>query len=258
MSISNELWGASRTDRLSSARNLTSEELSAVHDDLRRGRVEPNWPYGSATSINPLLVILGASPGNSPTAWRPQFRDARTVRPAYGRKAPLWCVLPGYDGLLGQGEGARANTSGPRWRTRRRCTRALRNHESRDRGERKCKRRSDLTTPLRDGCSPPFADGLRPRVLVLLGLRGRLKELSRLFVDAFEGLDVRRPHHEYALERYQIKRLVFREWELAGNHGSPMLLVDWPQHPSRSPFSDPLWWRVACEQFAARRSSLFE
>ena len=101
-------------------------------------------------------------------------------------------------------------------------------------------------------------DGPRPRVLVLLGLRGRLKELSRLFADTFEGFDVRHPHHEYALEKYQTKRLVFREWEFSGNHGPPLLLVDWPQHPSRSPFSDPRWWRVACEQFAARRSSLIE
>ena len=58
------------------------------------------------------------------------------------------------------------------------------------------------------------------------------------------------PHHEYALEKYQTKRLVFREWELAGKQAHPLLLVDWPQHPSRSPFSDPFWWRAACEQFA--------
>ena len=66
MTISSELWGASRIDRISRALDLTDEQVDAIHDDLRRGRVEPGWPYGSATSINPLVVVLGASPGTSP------------------------------------------------------------------------------------------------------------------------------------------------------------------------------------------------
>ena len=257
MPIRNELWDASRTDRLSSACDLTSEELSAVHDELRRGRVEPGWPYGSATSINPLLVILGASPGNSPrrgdrnfvtrepfglpTAGKPHSGVFYPDTTGYRDKVKVLAqTLLDHDGALGDDALALFGTMNL-------ATAASANASDVQIDDSFA--RWALTT---------IRDGLRPRVLVLLGLRGRLKELSRLFADAFEGLDVRRPHHEYALERYQIKRLVFREWELAGNHGSPMLLVDWPQHPSRSPFSDPHWWRVACEQFVARRSSLFE
>ena len=61
-----DLWAASRGARLSSARALTSDVLDEVHEALRRGQDEPGWPYGSVTSINTLLVILGPSPGASP------------------------------------------------------------------------------------------------------------------------------------------------------------------------------------------------
>ena len=258
MVISNELWGISRTARLSSACSLTSEELNAIHDDLRRGCVEPGWPYGSATSINPLLVVLGASPGKSPqpgdrnyvmrkpfdlpTAGKPHphvlsYKDTRGY---YDKMRTLGRTLLDADDTLGDDALALFGTMNLSTAA---SGRASDVHVGRQFA------RWVLAT---------IRDGLRPRVLVLLGLRGRLKELSRLFADTFEGFDVRQPDREYALEKYQTKRLVFREWDLVGKPGSPLLLVDWPQHPSRSPFSDPLWWRVACEQFAARRSSLIE
>ena len=229
---SDEIWGASRRARLSSARALTSEALNAIHDALRRGRVEPGWPYGSATSINPLLVILGASPGNSPQpgdcnyVTREPFPLPTAGEPHHGVFYPdprgyfdkargLAQTLLDHDGALGDDAFALLGTM---------------NLATAASG-----RASDvrIDDSFARWVLATIRDGLRPRVLVLLGLRGRLKELSRLFADVFEGFDVRHPHHEYALEKYQTKRLVFREWELAGNHGSPMLLVDWPQHPKQ-------------------------
>ena len=93
-------------------------------------------------------------------------------------------------------------------------------------------------------------DGLCPRVLVLLGLRGRFKprkKLSRLFEDVFEGLDVQRPERKYALDI--APSYAFREWDLETPRGSPLLLVDWPQHPVRPPLKDADMWRAACNQF---------
>ena len=57
-----DLWSDSVGERLRSARALSEPELEAVHAALCEGcPVEP-WPYGNATSINPLLVTLGPSP----------------------------------------------------------------------------------------------------------------------------------------------------------------------------------------------------
>ena len=93
--------------------------------------------------------------------------------------------------------------------------------------------------------------GLRPRVLVLLGMRGLLeenRELSRLFEDTFDGFNVRKPHSTYRFEEYQRKRFVFREWNSVTVQGSPLWLVDWPQHASQHPFTIIDMWRAASEQ----------
>ena len=263
MATSDELWGASRRARLSSARALTSEELNAIHEELCRGCDEPCWPYGSATSINPLLVILGPSPGDSPM---PGDADHSTQPPfplpTAGKCHPrVW-----YCDKRGKGY----------WYRVRLLAQTLLDADSALGDDDALALFGTVNLSIKPSgsardaqISPPFArwvletirDGLRPRVLVLLGLRGLLKEnreLSRLFADTFDGFDVRRPHSTYRFEEYQRKRFVFREWNSAAFQGSPLLLVDWPQHASQHPFTIIDMWRAACEQFAARRSSLIE
>ena len=60
------IWGDSISGRLNSARLLSDATLAAVHEDLSDGCPLAVWPYGNATSINPLIVTLGPSPGGSP------------------------------------------------------------------------------------------------------------------------------------------------------------------------------------------------
>ena len=60
------IWGDSSSERVSSARSLSGSTLAAVHEDLCEGCPVPVWPDGNATSINPLVVTLGPSPGGSP------------------------------------------------------------------------------------------------------------------------------------------------------------------------------------------------
>ena len=83
-------------------------------------------------------------------------------------------------------------------------------------------------------------------------LRTRLKDekLSRLFDDIFEGLKVRSPKREFSLNVNP--SYAFREWDLEAPRGSPLLLVDWPQHPVRPPLKSADMWRAACDQFAAQ------
>lgn len=263
MSQANELWAASRNARLSSARDLTNEELNAVHDELCRGCTEPVWPYGSATSINPLLVILGPSPGNSPM---PGDADHSTQPPFPLPTAGKPHCRVWYSDKKGKGY----------WYRVRLLAQTLLNADSAlsDDDALALFGTVNLSTkPSGRACeakiSPSFArwvletirDRLRPRVLVLLGMRGLLeknRELSRLFADTFDGFNIREPHSTYRFEKYQQKRFVFREWNSAALQGSPLLLVDWPQHASQHPFTIIDWWSAACEQFAARRSSLIE
>ena len=264
MTISSELWGASRTERISSALALTNEQVDAIHDDLRRGRVEPGWPYGSATSINPLVVVLGASPGTSPqrgdrnyetrnpfdlpTAGEPHrhvlnYKDPRGY---WDKMRTLGRTLLDPDDTLGD--------------------RALALFGTMNLSTAASSRASDVEVGRQFArwVLETIRNGLRPRVLVLLGLRTRLKEreLSRLFEDIFRGLNLRKPHREYALE--VDPSFAFREWDLDADQGSPLLLVDWPQHSGKPPFVDRNGdrWREACEQFirelTARDPSVME
>ena len=135
------------------------------------------------------------------------------------------------------------------------------------RGWRRCRDRSGI-----DGDAPisgpnarwvlaTIRDGLRPRVLVQLGMRTLLtvgREVCGLFADAFKGVNMRCPHREYPLEAYTKRRLAFREWDTSARDGAPLLLVDWPQHPNRAPFTNTRWWSAACERFAAHHPSLIE
>ena len=249
---SNALWGGSRTGRLASARALTSEDRNAVHEALCRGCPEPVWPYGSATSINPLLVVLGASPGNSPQRGDRNFVTREPfLLPTAGEPHPgvfypdstgywdkvrmLARVLLDGDDLLDDAAQALLGTMNLSTAASGRASEV------------------DFEDSFARWVLTTIRDGLRPRVLVLLGLKGRLKPrkaLSRLFEDVFGDFDVQRPERRYPLD--VAPSYAFREWDLETADGSPLLLVEWPQHPVRPPLKGADMWREACEQFTKR------
>ena len=98
-------------------------------------------------------------------------------------------------------------------------------------------------------------DGLRPRFLVCLGLKGKPEALE-LLTRAFNEFDPRKPHAEHALECYRRSRYVFQGWDCQGPAGNPIKLVLWPQHPSWAPFTKFETWRKACQEFADRHHRL--
>jgi hypothetical protein len=66
-----DLWSNDPEERLKAA-----SDPAIVSDLARRmGATAPMqpWPYGMATSVNPFVVFLGASPGNSPEKGDPDY-----------------------------------------------------------------------------------------------------------------------------------------------------------------------------------------
>ena len=253
----NALWGASRTARLASALALTNEQLKAVHGDLCRGLTEPGWPYGSASSINPLVVLLGASPGTSPQRGDRNYEarkpfDLPTAGEAhqhvltYNDPRGFWDKMRTLGRTLLDPEGTIGDDALALFGTMNLSTVAN-------------SRASDVQVADRFArwVLHTIRNGLRPRVLVLLGLTTRLKDraLSSLFEEVFTGLDLRKPKREYALE--VDPSFAFREWDLEAARCSPLLLVAWPQHSGKPPFVDSTgyMWRAACEQFRTKLSS---
>ena len=65
-------WSDSVSERLAAARDLNQTARLALRERLRDDApetVRAQWPYGYATSVNPLLVTLGISPGSA-QSWK--------------------------------------------------------------------------------------------------------------------------------------------------------------------------------------------
>lgn len=82
------LWGDSIRERVNSARLLSAAALAALHEDLCEGCPVDVWPYGNATSINPLLVTLGPSPGGTPDRRLPDPAGMPLGLPTAGVRHP--------------------------------------------------------------------------------------------------------------------------------------------------------------------------
>lgn len=243
------IWGQSISERLDGARSLSSSALAAVHDDLCEGCPVPVWPYGNATSINPLLVTLGPSPGGSPD---PGFADTggeplelptagvRHPHTTYEDTRGVWCKIRWLARTVVQSVTTSSEDSY-----------ALFGNMNLD--PNRSGKASDV--PI-DGVFGEWVletirDKLRPRFVICLGLKGK-REAVDLLSTVFDGFELSKPHAEHPLECYQRSRYVFQEWDCTGSHGSQIKVVLWPQHPSRAPFTNLETWRDACLEFAGR------
>lgn len=245
------LWGDSIGERLRSARALSESALSAVHEELCLYCPVPPWPYGNATSINPLLVTLGPSPGGSPNRSVPDLAGKPLELPTAGVRHPHTNYEDGKN----------------YWRKMRRLARTVvqvgttssedsyalfgnMNLDSNQMGQA-----SDVRINEKFGrwVLRTIRDRLRPRFLICLGLKGK-PEAIKLLAQAFK-LDAVKPR-EHRLACYQERRLFFREWDCEGSAGNLIKLVLWPQHPSRAPFTNFEIWRHACQEFADRHHGL--
>lgn len=245
-----DLWCQSASRRLSSARSLAVSQLDAIQKALCEGCPVPTWPYGNATSINPLLVTLGVSPGDSPEAG--DDTPAPLELPPAGRPHPHvqnYKDRPRYWNKVRHLARAMATPPGGSETD----AYALFGNMNLD-----PRRNRDAS---RVKVNPDFAEwvlrtirwGLRPRWLVCLGLKGKLDRGSsrQVFESIFE-LNVSKPDEEYQLIADPAYR--FREWEVRTG-GEPLTVVFWPQHPSRPPFGGNFTrWCDACEQFKVRHA----
>ena len=269
-----DLWGESATRRLSAAKSLTRSQLSAIQQALldgcpwkpadlgADGRV---WPYGNATSINPMLVTLGASPGNSPQVGDAEEPDHLELPPAgsphchvhYRDPNRYWdkvrhlvrtMLIPtvaGEDPSSGQREVPARMSETDAY--------ALFGNMNLDSGRSGSASGVSIDRAFAEWVLRTIRHGLRPRWLICLGLKAKLHPArieGGIFESVFE-LDLRKPDAEYQLNAWP--KYSFSEWEVHTGE-APLTVVLWPNHPSRLPFKDFLKWCDACEQFKDRHA----
>ena len=258
MTIDKNLWGTSRLARLESARALSKSEIKALQDNLCGGCPVALWPYGNPTSINPLLVTLGVSPGNSPSAGDVDFlRRGAQDMPTAGVPHP---------GTYYQ------DTKGYWDRVRFLASACLRPAEGSDSDALSLLGNLNLD-PGSSGKAEDVAveglfaswileiirDHLRPRFLVLLGLKTYLEKnpyVHDLIANHFDRFQLSRPEKVHPFIGYTEKQMSFREWDVVGPAGNQVKIILWPQHPSRAPFSNFALWKASCEEFVSRHGNL--
>lgn len=249
-----DLWCQSASRRLISARKLADPQLGVIQKGLCEGCPVPVWPYGNATSVNPLLVTLGVSPGDSPQAV--DDTPAPLELPPAGR--PHSHVKNYQDGTRYWDKVrhlARAMATPPGGSET--DAYALFGNMNLDLGRCGDAASVDINPAFAEWVLRTIRWGLRPRWLVCLGLKGKLdrdRSSRQVFESIFE-LNVSKPDEEYQLiaDPAERKCYRFREWEVRTG-GAPLTVVFWPNHPSRHPFTDFSRWCDACEQFKDRHA----
>ncbi|MCK5268538.1 MAG: hypothetical protein KAR07_10230 [Spirochaetes bacterium] len=89
-------------------------------------------------------------------------------------------------------------------------------------------------------------DYLKPRFIILLGLNTILKDRevnNWISSSGHWNINFNKPDEEIQFEGYEKKRLVYRVWKY--RHGK---IVMWPQHPSRSPFTNNSIWEYSVRE----------
>ena len=245
------VWGETASQRLDAARHLTEPQVRSIQECLCAGCPVPPWPYGNATSINPLLLTLGTSPGNSPDQGDdapPDVLDPPTAGKPH--RHVFYQDSKGYwDKIRHLARTLLAPTCGSA-----EDAYALFGNLNLDPRRSGSASGVDVDLDFVRWLLETIRDKLRPSVLVCLGLNTKLEKdrsIRRAFETTF-GLKLNKPMRKYAFDSSAYS---FREWNVADGR---LKIVFWPNHPSRHPFSNFENWKKACEEFKNRNGKLVD
>ena len=257
--MNNKVWSSNPLERLAAAKQLNELEIQKLHEELAKDCPIKPWPFGNATTVNPFLVTLGASPGNSPESRvHGSLKEKCRQFPTAGEPHP----------------GVSYNDDKHFWDKIRFLAQTILASQNFDQDEvLSLFGNLNLDTSLNGNAkdvliNPKFAAWilktiryrLRPRFIIALGLSTQLRtnrSIRDVFERFFPGFKLDRPNREIPFAGYRKRNYVFREWDFSSvNHGD-VTLVFWPQHPSQVPFTKFETWSAACHEFKERHSLSF-
>lgn len=211
------------------------------------------WPYGMPSSINPFVIFLGPSPGNSPPV-SDDIHEAPTPYTPYG----LPTFARAHEGLY-------VRDTRKYWDRVRKLGSMIVQARSPELSETQA---HALIGQLNLGTGqfgkatdapldPRYCqwvpevvlDYLRPSYVILLGLRALLGRPGTGF-DPLNRLkiDWNNPDQCFPFTAHKTSQYTFRVWNRKRPDGKGIRFVQWPQHPSRAPMTkDSIWKESACE-----------
>jgi hypothetical protein len=232
----NDLFSHTPHARLLSAAALDESGRQEILDALALSSPYRPWPRGMPSSVNPLLVVVGVSPGNSPRvegeAFLPDYIPTFAMpapgfwypdRSHYWEKVRLLSmeIVRIWDPDLTVAE----------------CL-ALTGHLDLGVGMFGSASHAAIELPVVRWVSSVLFNRLRPRIVIGLGLTGLLLGAA--------GGPIREAWNEGGLavdwqhpEVIEAAGYRYRLWLASRDDGEPIQIVIWPNHPSRAPFGGP-------------------
>lgn len=235
-----DLWSDDPTERLTAAR-----DPKVVADwPVQIGASAPMrpWPYGMPTSINPFVLFLGPSPGNSPSSddTEREAYDLPTAGKAhlklyYLDRRRYWDRVRELGKLI-----VRAHAPGMGEKD----THALLGQLNLGTGQFGDAKNAPFEQAYCRWVPQAIVEHLRPSYVILLGLSSGLTQAHGGGFDPSNDLkiDWNAPDHSFPFEAYKDKQFRFRIWNRKRSDGKIVRFVMWPQHPGRAPMTkDDLW-----------------
>lgn len=237
-------------NHLNYLRGLSKDEVAKKQAELIANTPEKQWPDGFPASIDPKLVIVGVSAGNSPDVAAEEGRQRGEV---YFESAPS----------VDKSESSHFYYPDKRsyWNKIRYLITAFAQANSSSMGERDALAIStaiNLGTGSAGRASHESVEELyvkwaskfinqynNPDYVILIGLRGVLlkSHVAKWWSDGGLIINWRKPDRVLPF-RSGSRKYMFRQWDVRNANNHTVRLIQWPNHPSRPPFANiEEWWR---------------
>ncbi|MFZ1545947.1 MAG: hypothetical protein WAT12_02445 [Candidatus Nitrotoga sp.] len=243
-------------DHLHLLTNLDVSEQKNISNKLIETCPFGEWPEGMPASIDPKLILIGVSPGNSPM-------NENTSIPG---NAEVFEYLP--CALKSENNHFYYPDSSGYWKKLRLLAKQYCSHFVEDFTENESlsitthfnlgtgfagkASKNDVEKDVVEWVSYLLNSIHEPDVVILFGLNSILKdqEVSSWW-NHNGGIKVNwsKPDNISAFEKYTNKNLKFRTWFVTNERNKKFQIVIWPNHPSRPPFKNFDIWEESVNEF---------
>jgi len=242
----------------SNIERLSKLSSSDVNRQLRRLLVNcptDNWPFGMPGSLDPKLVLIGVSPGNSPDLNRGSEELVSTpgsVPPNnfyYKDSASYWEKVRSLSHQFVSRSDKSIDEASALLVT---------SHFNLGTSGTGTASKSDVEKSYITWVSQLLNRELEPDLIVLFGLVAIMNNKEvREWWNHSDGLLVNwsKPQREIPFTAYKESRWKYREWSLTSKRGHDLRIVMWPNHPSRPPVKDPRLWDASVKEYIAHYES---
>ncbi len=243
-------------EHLDYLKSKSQEDIQSLIEELRRNTPFGFWPDGMPASVDPKLVLIGVSPGNSPM---PEHRREDSNSPIFESEP---CVVKSEKNHFYY-----PDSSGYWKKLRMLCSSyfqfhdnsmdeadsiSLTTHLNLGTGAAGSATKMDVERDIIKWVSKLLNKVHEPDTVILFGLKAILSdnEISSWW-NHDGGLKINwlKPDIQKPFNSYKKRRYYYRIWNTTNARGKNIKVVLWPNHPSRAPFSNYDIWQKSIDEF---------